>query len=75
MIEVLLMPGGCLLPDGQMLSTDDRGEIARILLANGMDPRTRLVIRSKGEIIADDQLGVVTGAPVGCGDIDVVERD
>jgi hypothetical protein len=74
MLEVELIPGGCRLPGGQVLPIRDRGEIARILLANGMDPRARLVIRSGGKIVADDQLGVVSGLPVVCGDVDMIER-
>jgi hypothetical protein len=75
MIEVELIPGGCRLPGGQVLPIRDRGEIARLLLANGMDSRARLVIRSGLRVIADDLLGVVSGQPVVCGDVDVIERD
>jgi len=75
MIEVELIPGGCRLPGGQVLPIRDRGEIARVLLGYGMDPRARMVIRSGLRVIADDLLGVASGMPVVCGDVDVIERD
>jgi len=79
--EVQLIPQGhgrwAALLDGQLLSTEIQlpSEVAGLLLRQGMDPRSQLVIRRGARIIADEMLGVAGGAPVICSDVDMVERD
>jgi len=81
--EVQLIPQGvdrwaALLATGQVLlteTTNPRGEVAAALLQQGADPRSRLVIRAGSRIVASDQLGVIVGFPVICGDVDVIEKD
>jgi hypothetical protein len=81
MFQVQLIPQGrgrwAALLDGQLLSTEirrPRTEIAQLLLRQGHDPRTELVIRQGSRIIASDLLGCVVGGSV-CSDIGVIERD
>ncbi len=81
--DVQLIPQGkgrwaALLANGQLILTatdNPRSEVALALLRQGVDPRSRLVIRSGARIIADEMLGVAGGAPVICGDVDMIERD
>ena len=82
LFEVQLLPQGvgrwaALLSTGQVLTTETRSpraEVAQILLRQGADPRSRLVIRSGAKIVADEMLGVMGGNPVICADVDVIER-
>jgi hypothetical protein len=81
--EVQLIPQGggrwaALLANGQLLLTavsNPGGEVAMALLRQGADPRSRLVIRTGATVVVDTMLGVVSGVPVVCGDVDVIEKD
>jgi len=81
--EVQLIPQGggqwaAILATGQVLATETenpRSEVARVLLQQGADPRSRLIIRTGATVIVDEMLGVVVGNPVVCGDVDVIEKD
>jgi hypothetical protein len=83
MIEVNLILIGkdcwaALMQDGSVLLSETstpRADVAMALLRQGMDPRSRLVIRHGARVIASDMLGIIGGHPVVCSDVDMVEKD
>jgi len=79
-VTLIPQPGGrwAALLDNQVLSTEirqPRPDLAQILLAQGHDPRSELVIRSGTRVLSAEPLGWASGRPVTCADVDVVERD
>jgi len=80
--EVQLIPQGrgrwAALMGGSVISTEITQpvpEIAAILLAHGVDPRSILTIRVGATVVASDPLGWASGRPVACEDVNVAERD
>jgi hypothetical protein len=65
------------LTDGTVLGTKIRRpmvEIAKILLDNGADPRSQIVLRHGGQVIAFDVIHRATGCVVGCDDEAEMQR-